>query len=137
MRTARAAAPSWSFTLYLDVPSQNSLSGNHGKWSAIRRYRKLRRDATLLMTSYKNVLEIPTATGKRRITWTRILGPRQRLFDEMNFIGGLKALADSATAAGLLVDDKPKFYEGVYRQDDTRRAEGPALEVLIEELSCR
>ena len=41
---------------------------------------------------------------------------------------------DAAVAANLLIDDKRKWYSGEYDQDDSRRAEGPALEFFVSDL---
>ena len=119
----------WTFTIPLDTPSQNKLyaSADH-RWGRVQ-YRKYRDIAEMVALSSK----IPKATGPRLVRWTRVLGPRQRYFDEMNFIGGLKPACDGLVLAKLLVDDRPKYYRGEYDQDDTRRGEGPCLEVTISE----
>jgi hypothetical protein len=134
----------WRIRVPLDVPSGNrsvgaASFGRSAKQRAFvnrRAYKRLRGDAETLLRAAKALARIPDATGKRRITWTRILGKGQRTFDESNFVQGLKPIADSASAVGLILDDKPKCYEGRYPQDDTRRGAGPALELLSEDIEA-
>jgi hypothetical protein len=96
---------SWVLYLDIDSPSQNRLYGNVRNHHAARaHYARIRNDAELQFKRARNVKGIPLATGKRRITWERILGPRQREYDETNFIGGLKPIVDGMVRAELLVE---------------------------------
>lgn len=67
-----------------------------------------------------------------RITVTRILGKRQRLWDADSVLrGNAKQLIDSLTDLGWWVDDSPEWITDAQgHQDATRRDKGPA--VLIE-----
>ena len=67
-----------------------------------------------------------------RLKITRILGPKQRLFDYDSVLrGSAKQLIDCLTDAGWWHDDGPKFITSVIGdQDATQRKNGPA--VLIE-----
>jgi hypothetical protein len=123
---------SWTRYVAIDWPSQNSLYGSANHRATRARIKRLRDGAE---ASFRHGFsECPPATGKRRVTWERILGPRQREFDEPNLIGGLKPLLDGMVRAGLLVDDSPRWYEGVYRQVTGNRQDGPAIRVTIEEV---
>ena len=114
---------SWVRYVAIDWPSQNSLYGSANHRATRARIRRLRDGAE---ASFRHCFsDCPKATGKRRVTWERILGPRQREFDEPNLIGGLKP---------ILVDDSPRWYEGVYRQVTDSRQDGPAIRVTIEEV---
>lgn len=64
---------------------------------------------------------------------TRILGPRQHLFDPDSIgRGSLKELIDSLVWAGFFDDDGPRHIARVIcEQDASRRAEGPAVEIRI------
>ena len=67
---------------------------------------------------------------------TRILGKRQSLWDSPNILrGNSKQLIDALVACGWLTDDGPKYLRHCDgRQDDTRRGEGPAVEVTFTEV---
>ena len=67
-----------------------------------------------------------------RVVLTRILGPKQRLWDADSVLrGSAKQLIDGLVDAGWFVDDGPKYItEMDGRQDKSNRTEGPA--VLIE-----
>ena len=68
------------------------------------------------------------------VTITRVLGPKQRLFDADSLgRGNAKELIDAIVAVGFLPDDGPRHVlEVTYRQDATRRRDGPSTEVTIE-----
>lgn len=88
---------------------------------------------------------IPKATGKRRVTITRLMGKGQRLFDVPNLWGGIKALCDAMCAervyrgktrpgAGLIVDDSPAWAE--FAVEQARAADDkPATLITIEEVA--
>ena len=67
-----------------------------------------------------------------RVTVTRVLGARQRLWDFSSGLrGNYKELEDAMVACGWFHDDGPTWVCGVdFRQDSSRRANGPA--VLVE-----
>jgi len=66
------------------------------------------------------------------VVLTRVLGRGQRLWDPDSIgRGNAKQLIDTLTELGWWHDDGPKYIRHVdYRQDDTRRQDGPA--VLVE-----
>ena len=125
----------WVFTVRIDCLSQNRLYASRNHWHMRKLIKELRDTSRAAFDAMRIRHNIPIATGKRRVTWERILGPRQHEFDEPNFIGGLKPVLDGLVRSGLLVDDRPKFYVGRYGQVHTMRTEGPALRLAIEEWS--
>src|SRR5262245_8365327 len=89
------------------------------------------------------IMPVP-ATQVATVTITRVLGPREKLMDTANLSYALKGLEDSLTnrrpkkhgrgyagGGNYIVDDAPQWATFTYLQDATRRAEGPAVEVVI------
>lgn len=78
------------------------------------------------------------ATQKAHVTITRVLGKGQRLMDAFeNLPVALKGLMDALVEGGYLVDDKPRWMShDPVQQDETRRQEGPRVEVQITYQSC-
>ena len=76
--------------------------------------------------------------GPVEVHVTRILGPRQALWDTSSIgRGNWKEIEDSMVACGWFVDDSPKWItETRFFQDKTRRTQGPAIEVRILALSA-
>ena len=71
------------------------------------------------------------------VTITRILGPRQSKWDADSVLrGSAKELIDALVAVGWFVDDGPRWIRHCDgRQDDTRRACGPAVEITVTEVT--
>jgi|SRR5690625_1017319 len=69
-----------------------------------------------------------------RIHLTRVLGPRQGLFDADSLLRGTaKELIDAIVAVGIIPDDGPKHVHAVTADQDTSQREtGPATIVIIE-----
>ena len=62
----------------------------------------------------------------------RVLGKRQRLWDADSALRGAKELIDATVDTGLLSDDSMKYVAWcVGSQDDTRKEEGPFVELLF------
>lgn len=107
-------------------------NGNDGRtkhfWQAAARRKQYEAIITLMRPRPR---PIPTPC---RITITRVLGKGQRLFDADSLgRGNAKELIDAIVAAGFLPDDGPRHVtEVTYRQDATRRRDGPSTEVTIE-----
>lgn len=118
-----------SVTLLLPVSLDNGNDGRtkHFGAAAKRRY------------EYEHMLHlfhpqpIPVRTPAR-IHVTRVLGPRQRLYDADSLLrGNAKELIDAIVAVGFLPDDGPAHVlEVTASQDNTRRGDGPATEITIE-----
>lgn len=115
--------------LVLPIELTNGNEGRRKHWGAAARRRKAY--AATIGFLYGKRLPVPTPV---RVTITRVLGPRQRLFDRDSLgRGNAKELIDAIVAVGLIPDDSPKHVWSVeYRQDETRRKDGPSVEVLIE-----
>lgn len=67
------------------------------------------------------------------VSVTRILGPRQRLWDSSSILrGNYKQLEDTLVELGWFNDDGPEWIKGTFGfQDDSRRDEGPAVQIHI------
>jgi hypothetical protein len=128
---------SWTFTLAIDVPSQNAANANGARWSVQRkRYRALSSLAGALMVSSRNEHRIPQATGKRRVTLTRLIGKGKREYDYGNLVGGFKSVLDAMVRAGLLVDDSGRWVEERYQQEKAGDGKD-GVRICIEEIPPR
>jgi len=113
--------------IILPIKLSNGNSGRGFKWyqSARRKkeYAKLIRLTCSIQTN-----EVPV-----RLVITRILGPRERLWDADSIgRGSAKELIDAMVECWWFYDDSPKWIHRVdYEQDANRRSEGPAVEVAI------
>lgn len=116
-------------TIVLPIELTN---GNDGRtkhfWQAAARRKQYEATIRLLHARPK---PIPTPVT---ITVTRVLGKGQRLFDADSLgRGNAKELIDAIVAAGFLPDDGPRHVREVtYRQDTTRRRDGPSTEITIQ-----
>lgn len=112
----------------LPVPMSNNNEGQTRHWSKSANWKKL-----YASTLSKMRLKATPPDHPQNIVITRILGKGERLWDADSVLrGSAKQLIDSLVGAGFLVDDGPKYLkEAIGRQDDTRRKEGPAVEIEI------
>ena len=119
-------------TLILPIAllSKNGRDALH--WS---QRRKLRQTYALMLRT-KHPRKEPPVNQKQRVTFTRILGKGEKLFDDSNVAGGsCVELQDAMTACGFWVDDSPKFLESCFAQIASQRKLGPAVLIEIEVLS--
>lgn len=124
----------WEFTLPIDLLSPNQAAKGRGTTPGMRwRYTRHRDTAVNAVNVMRMALRIPLAPGKRLVRITRILGPRQRAFDWDNCAASCKALIDALKLVGLIRDDNDRWLEISVEQDDTQRANGPAVAVVLEE----
>ena len=67
------------------------------------------------------------------VTVNRILGRGQRLWDSSSILrGNYKELEDALVACGFFHDDGPSWIlSTIGTQDDSRRSEGPSVEISI------
>jgi hypothetical protein len=73
------------------------------------------------------------ATARMRLVITRVLGPRERLFDDGNGEGGsCKQIVDAIKRLGWVRDDSPKHLTWEFRQEANLRHLGPAVELRFE-----
>lgn len=68
-----------------------------------------------------------------RLVVTRILGPREKLWDYSNIgRGNWKQLEDALVKCGWFHDDSPKWITHVdFEQDDSQRSNGPAVKIQV------
>jgi hypothetical protein len=102
--------------LPISYPSQNSLGAN-GRGAYGFHYRKLRQEFAAALHAALIRVATPKATGKRRIWLKRIFRPGKRPYDAANLVGGGKHIVDVLVSRGLLKDDSPKWFEGIYAQE--------------------
>jgi hypothetical protein len=142
----------WYLTFEEQLPSANDrlVNGRDRKSRAI--YARKRDDWAALLTLAAKMAGIPAATGKRRVTFVRIMGKRQRAFDDDDLSGGCKLVRDAmkrphkwtkkigkvsvpmlTAGASLIVDDGAKWIDAVYMQE--RAADGkPGTRIEIEDV---
>lgn len=101
--------------LPVSFPSQNQLGGN-ARGAAGYHYRKLRQEFAAVLHSALAKSKVPKATAKRRIWLRRIFRPGKRFYDIGNLVGGGKGIIDVLVSRGILIDDSPKYFEGIYSQ---------------------
>lgn len=104
-----------------------SRAGRQALAAQAGQYRKARDGWTLLVKNAAQLASCPAATGKRRVVYVRIMGPRERSWDEDNLIGGGKMVFDALKSAGVLVDDNRALCEREYREE-----RGPASGLRME-----
>jgi Holliday junction resolvase RusA-like endonuclease len=118
----------YTVKLPISAVSQNRLSGRTAATTR-RMYSALRNRFEKLMVPL--VGSIPSARGKRRVTFTRVYKKGKRPYDDDNLTAGFKGARDVLTRLGLLVDDTAKFLEAHYSQ---RPGEEDGVEVVLEDL---
>ncbi len=127
--TAVAASEPLTLILPIQLLSKNARDKLH-----YRARHKLRQDyQDIIRTKYPRRGEPPRV--KQRAIVTRILGSREREFDQQNIgAGSAVELIDALTAAGYWVDDAPRWLETEFRQDSSPTIKGPAVMVEIRSL---
>jgi hypothetical protein len=124
--------PIAEFRIYQSAKSQNELkSGSRNQWYAYSKARE--RWIELFKQRVDDGIATQATEGNRRIVrftreyWRSDKGAALREFDDANMVGGLKVVVDAMTrkianrkkqisAAGILWDDSPKYFTGVYDQ---------------------
>jgi hypothetical protein len=90
-----------------------------------------KRDRLVLCAMFEQAVEVPPATGKRRVSLRIVLPRGQRRFDKDAF---WKSLLDGLTHAGALVDDRPDYCEpGTVEYARDERLE---TTIRLEDVSC-
>jgi hypothetical protein len=119
-----------TFSIPTPVYSQNDL---RGRWKHPKAYRRLRNQYEHDVTYSAMAAKVPKATGKRRLSVTRLYCGRARPFDPTNLYGGAKPLVDAIVRAGLLVDDKAEWLElGTWGQERTEKT--TATRITLEDV---
>lgn len=119
---------SWTLLVPKNAVSQNQLSGN-GKGRAGWKYRRIRDEFFELVRARKR--NIPDATTRRRVFFTRYYSGKQRPYDRDNLVAGMKPLRDCLTELKLIVDDSERWLEAHYMQ---KHGETSHIAVDIEEI---
>lgn len=106
-------------------------NGNDGRGCRWFRSAKVRDDLERILRALRHVREpfdFPVS-----LTVTRILGPRQKLWDVSSCgRGNWKELEDALVACGWFHDDGPRWIESIaWEQDGTQRKNGPAVEITV------
>jgi hypothetical protein len=104
-----------SIDLPLSWPSQNQLGANSRGFSG-HRYRKARQEFASSLHQALSVSALPVGSVRRRAWMRRVYRPGKRAYDVANLIGGGKAIVDVLVSRGLIKDDSPKWFEGIYQQ---------------------
>lgn len=124
-----------------NISNRNDGQGKH--WSASSKARSRIfakcKDADYFRYSDRRRVYLPASIKeckipsrvKVNIIATRILGPKQRLWDADSILRGeFKQLLDSLVQLGIIEDDGPKFVKHCLGlQDSTQRVDGPAFEI--------
>jgi hypothetical protein len=117
-----------SITLPINLTNGNAGRGFH--WRASNKRRQDYETMLRVLGHVRKPFEYPV-----RLVVTRILGPRQRLWDVSSILrGSWKELEDAMVATGFFHDDSPEWIADILpRQDSSQRENGPAvmIEVLI------
>lgn len=112
----------------LPIELSNGNDGRGGRWFSSAKLRK-EIEATLIDLGHqRRPFDFPV-----EIHITRILGPRQQLWDaDSKLRGNAKELIDALVAVGWFLDDGPKYVTDVTAsQDKTQRENGPSIIVTV------
>jgi len=119
---------SWSFTLPMSIPSANELK--RAAWKGNRGfYKRVRADFGWLIKA--KAQWVPKATGKRKVTITRLMGKSAKKMDQDNLVAGAKGLIDELVDAKLLTGDDENCVSVEYRQE---RAKEHGTQVTLEDV---
>lgn len=128
----KVAKMSDSLTLILPIQLLSKNARDKLHYQARNKLRQQYQD--IIQTKYPRRAEPPQV--RQRATVTRILGPRERRFDQQNIGAGTAIeLVDALTAAGYWVDDNETWLETRFEQGSSKKLKGPAVAVEIEVLS--
>jgi len=119
-----------SITVILPIELTNGNDGRGSKWfSSANMRRKIEVKLRALGLVRKQPIDYRCIN-----TVTRVLGKGQRLWDSSSIgRGNWKEIEDAMVACGWWVDDSPPYIaETRFKQDATRRSEGPRVELNIE-----
>lgn len=114
------------FTLPMAVRSGNRGRGYH--WSHAVRLKRV----CALHLHAAGFRRLNPPDFRQVVTFVRVLGPRERLWDEANLaLSSFKQLQDAMTDLGFWHDDSPRWLSTRFEQDATARAAGPAVRVIV------
>lgn len=114
----------------LNLPFEltNGNDGRGSRWFNSAKIRKKFEAALRLIYPDRKPFDFPVV-----VHVTRVIGKNQRLWDSSSIgRGNYKEIEDAMVAIGFYFDDGPKYItETRFFQDDSRRDEGPKIEVSI------
>jgi hypothetical protein len=118
----------------LPIELTNGNDGRGSKWFSSANVRKKIEKNLRQMGMVRTPFDQPV-----QVTVTRVLGKNQRLWDSSSVgRGNWKEIEDAMVACGWFHDDNPKWITATtFKQDDTRRQDGPAVQVTIEQHETR
>jgi hypothetical protein len=117
----------WTLRLNDASPSQNILDRMH--WTERR---QIKAEWHYRIRSSKGFLQIPKATGPRRLTVER---HSRGTLDTSNLIGGAKGIIDNLVELGLFLDDNPaRLHLELPVQHKLKRGEHPHTILIIEDM---
>jgi hypothetical protein len=124
----------WTIFLPDQLKSQNLFEHRTASWR-MRNKERLHFETVIHMALLEQGFRSGTPhAGKQRLTITRHLGPRQRLWDDAFGNGGsTKQLVDAIKRLGWMTDDSPRWLKGVLIQDPSRRNR-PGTTITLERL---
>ena len=127
-KALRSAGGGLPLTIWLPMALTNGNDGRGNKWFSSAKVRKEIEVLLRGMGYQREPFESPVD-----IHITRVLGPRQKLWDADSLLrGNSKELIDAIVAVGFLVDDGPKYVKTVTAdQDENDRENGPAIELTF------
>jgi hypothetical protein len=114
----------------LPIELTNGNDGRGSKWFSSAKVRKQVEQVLRAEGFEREPFEYPVI-----VHVTRIIGKNQRLWDSSSIgRGNWKEIEDALVVLGWFHDDCPKWIrETRFFQDDSRRSEGPSIEVEIYE----
>lgn len=99
------------------------------------RYRRERDTWCWLLRAARSAGRVRIGDTKRRVTLTRVYGPRKRDLDRDNLAGGMKCIVDALVRERLLVDDTGKWAEIHYAQRKAGKGAPSGVHFEIEVLA--
>lgn len=115
-------------TIKLAIELTNANDGRgHAFWRSAKRRKEIEEYLRLAFPK----MRLPTPCG---LTVVRVLGKGQRLWDyDSGLRGNWKEIQDSMVACGWMPDDGPQHLTRCdFRQDATRRGDGPCVEIEVD-----
>jgi hypothetical protein len=107
----------WTITIPLSIPSRNERARQH-HWQI----KDWRSGFASFLKAAKKQQRIPDATGKRRVTITRLLGKGQKFFDD-----------DNLDAKTLIDAMKPEHIHTYKRKGITKTALIPGAALIVDD----
>lgn len=118
-------------SLTLPIKLVNDNTGRSQHWSKASKRKRQYETIVRVLGGRRKPFDVPVG-----IRLTRVLGPRERLWDADSIgRGSAKELIDSFVACGWLHDDGPKWVTSVEYRQEVDRESGPA--VKVEFVQCQ